>query len=161
VIAIFLFIKPAEGAYASRNKGKINTHRNLTDKFGNHYTYSFNIRTGIILSFFVGFLSSFLGIGGGIIHVPALISLLDFPAHVATATSHFVLAIMALSGTIVHLINGTLQQGIKTALYLGIGVITGAQLGAYFSNKIKPKGIVKAFAVALLIVGVRLLLFNK
>ncbi|WP_218148511.1 hypothetical protein [Parafilimonas terrae] len=32
-------------------------------------------------------------------HVPALISLLDFPAHVATATSHFVLPIMALAGT--------------------------------------------------------------
>lgn len=160
IIAIFLFINPTAGAYAGSNKGKITTHRDFTDKFGNHYTYSFNIRTGIILSFFVGFLSSFLGIGGGIIHVPALISLLDFPAHVATATSHFVLAIMALSGTIVHLINGTLQHGIKTALYLGIGVITGAQLGAYFSNKVKPKGIVKALAVALLIVGVRLF-FSK
>lgn len=157
IIALFLFIKPGEGAYASHTRGKITTHRDFTDKFGHRYTYSFNIRTGIILSFFVGFLSSFLGIGGGIIHVPALISLLDFPAHVATATSHFVLAIMALSGTIVHLINGTLQQGIKTALYLGIGVVTGAQVGAYFSNKVKPKGIVKALAVALLIVGVRLL----
>jgi len=158
IISIFLFINPSKGAYASRNKGKANTHRNFTDKFGNHYTYSFNIKTGIILSFFVGFFSSFLGIGGGIIHVPALISLLGFPAHVATATSHFVLAIMALSGTIVHLINGTLQQGIKTALYLGIGVIAGAQLGAYFSNKIKPKGIVKALAIALAVVGIRLLL---
>jgi hypothetical protein len=67
---------------------------------------------------------------------------------------------MALSGTIVHLINGTLQQGIKIALSIGAGVIAGAQLGAYFSNKVKPKGIVKGLAVALLIVGVRLL-FSK
>ena len=159
IIAIFLFIKPGEGAYASNKKGKINTHRDITDKLGHHYTYSFNIRTGIILSFFVGFLSSFLGIGGGIIHVPALISLLDFPAHIATATSHFVLMIMALAGTIVHIVNGTLLQGLKTALYIGIGVIAGAQVGAYFSNKIKPKGIVKVLAVALVIVGLRLL-FN-
>ncbi len=157
LIAAFLFIKPQEGAYATAKQGSINTHRDFTDKMGNHYTYSFNIRTGIILSFFVGFLSSFLGIGGGIIHVPALISLLDFPAHVATATSHLVLAIMALSGTIVHLINGTLQQGIKIALYIGVGVIAGAQIGAYFSNKVKPKGIVKALAVALAVVGIRLL----
>lgn len=157
IIAVFLFLKPGEGAYASPKKNDVNTNRELTDKLGHHYSYSFNIRKGIILSFFVGFLSSFLGIGGGIIHVPALISLLDFPAHIATATSHFVLMIMALAGTIVHLINGTLQQGIKTALYLGIGVIAGAQLGAYFSNKIKPKGIVKALAVALILVGIRLL----
>jgi len=158
IIAVLLFVKPKEGAFASRNKGKINTHRDFTDKFDHHYSYSFNIRTGIILSFFVGFLSSFLGIGGGIIHVPALISLLNFPAHVATATSHFVLAIMALSGTIVHLINGTLQQGIKIALSIGAGIIAGAQLGAYFSNKVKPQGIVKALAVALAVVGARLLL---
>ena len=103
IIAIFLFIKPDEGAYATNKPHKINTTRNITDASGNNYVYSFNIKQGIILSFFVGFLSSFLGIGGGIIHVPALISLLEFPAHIATATSHFVLAIMALSGTIVHL----------------------------------------------------------
>ncbi|HEY2727989.1 MAG TPA: sulfite exporter TauE/SafE family protein [Parafilimonas sp.] len=159
IISVFLFIKPGEGAYASHKHNKINTYRDLTDKFGNNYVYSFNIKTGIILSFFVGFVSSFLGIGGGIMHVPALISLLDFPAHIATATSHFVLAIMALAGTIVHLANGTLQKGFKIALYVGIGVIAGAQVGAYFSNKVKPKGIIKALAVALVAVGMRLIFF--
>jgi alkyl hydroperoxide reductase subunit AhpF len=39
-------------------------------------------------------------IGGGIIHVPILGYFLHFPVHVATATSHFVLAIMALTGTV-------------------------------------------------------------
>lgn len=159
IIAIFLFIKPGEGGYSNKLKGKTDTTRNITDKLGNNYTYSFNIKTGIILSFFVGFLSSFLGIGGGIIHVPALISLLDFPAHIATATSHFVLAIMALAGTIVHLLNGTLLRGWRAALFIGIGVIIGAQFGAYFSNKVKPTVIVKALAVALIIVGIRLVFF--
>jgi len=56
------------------------------------------------------------------------------------------------------LINGTLQQGIKIALSIGAGIIAGAQLGAYFSNKVKPQGIVKALAVALAVVGARLLL---
>lgn len=157
VIAVFLFIKPGEGAYAKTSDARATTHRMFSDKQGTQYDYYFNIRTGVTLSFFVGFVSSFLGIGGGIIHVPALISLLNFPAHVATATSHFVLAIMALSGTIVHIINGTLQEGIRITLFIGIGVITGAQIGAYFSNKIKAKGIVKALAVALIIVGLKLL----
>jgi uncharacterized protein len=159
IIAIFLFIKPDEGAYATSKPHKINTTRNITDALGNNYVYSFNIKQGIILSFFVGFLSSFLGIGGGIIHVPALISLLDFPAHIATATSHFVLAIMALSGTIVHLMNGTLQHGWRTALYIGAGVVVGAQVGAHFSNRVKPKAIIKALAVALIVVGIRLVFF--
>ena len=64
---------------------------------------------------------------------------------------------MALSGTAVHLVTGTLRQGMRIALFIGIGVVAGAQLGAYFSNRIKPKGIVKALAVALIIVGIRLL----
>jgi uncharacterized membrane protein YfcA len=157
LVAVFLFINPDEGAYKSKNINKINAYRDFIDRDGNRYEYCFNIKTGIFISFFVGFISSFLGIGGGIFHVPALISLLDFPAHVATATSHFVLAIMALSGTIVHLINGTLLQGIKTTMYIGFGVIAGAQVGAHFSNKVKPKGIVKALAVALIVVGLRLL----
>jgi hypothetical protein len=43
-------------------------------------------------------ISSFLGIGGGITNVPALCCLLGFPIHVAAATSHFILVIMALVG---------------------------------------------------------------
>ena len=54
-------------------------------------------------------------------------------------------------------LTGTLRQGMRIALFIGIGVVAGAQLGAYFSNRIKPKGIVKALAVALIIVGIRLL----
>jgi uncharacterized membrane protein YfcA len=157
LIGVFLFIKPGEGAFAKEKKGG-STHRHLVDASGQAYQYSFNIKTGIILSFFVGFLSSLLGIGGGIIHVPALTSLLNFPTHIATATSHFVLALMALTGTIVHLLKGTLQEGLRTAVYIGIGVIAGAQLGAYFSHLVKPKGIIRALAAALLVVGARLLI---
>ena len=70
---------------------------------GERLYYNFNPLVGIGISLAVGYLSSFLGIGGGIIHVPALVYLLDFPVHIATATSHFVLAIMALTGTLVHI----------------------------------------------------------
>jgi len=41
---------------------------------------------------------------------------------------------------------------------LAVGVIAGAQLGAYLSHKIKGQVIVKALAVSLAVVGVRLLL---
>lgn len=74
--------------------------RDLTDADGYTYRYAFDLRGGVVLSFVVGFLSSILGIGGGIIHVPALVFLFDFPAHLATATSHFVLAITALVGSV-------------------------------------------------------------
>lgn len=157
LIAIFLFIKPNEGAFTGAKRNQT-THRHLTDASGTAYDYSFNLKTGITLSFFVGFLSSMLGIGGGIIHVPALTGLLNFPTHIATATSHFVLALMALTGTIVHLATGTLEAGLRTAITIGIGVIIGAQVGALLSHKVKPKGIIRALAAALLLVGLRLLI---
>ena len=111
-----------------------------------------------MISFFVGFLSSLLGIGGGIIHVPALTTLLNFPLHIATATSHFILAVMALGGTIVHIIQGNFKGEWLRTISIGAGIIVGAQVGAYFSNKLKDKLIIRILAFALLAVGVRLLL---
>jgi uncharacterized protein len=155
VISIFLLVKPGEGAFSNKNaRGYAN--RELTDRSGQHYSYAVNLRLGIILSFFVGFVSSLLGIGGGIIHVPALTSLLNFPIHIATATSHFILAIMALAGTLVHIIQGNLKDGWLTILLIGTGVTGGAQLGAYYSHHVKPGWIIRALAISLLLVGVRL-----
>ncbi len=67
------------------------TVRDFVDRDGVHYHYEYNPVIGIVLSIFVGFVSSLLGVGGGFIHVPALSRLLNFPVHIATATSHFVL----------------------------------------------------------------------
>jgi uncharacterized membrane protein YfcA len=53
---------------------------------------NYNLGLGAGISVVIGFLSSVLGIGGGIIHVPALTRILNFPVHIATATSHFVLS---------------------------------------------------------------------
>jgi uncharacterized protein len=157
VIAIFLFIRPYEGALGYHKKKGGLTHRTLTDKDGHTYSYSFHIWIGIVMSFFVGFLSSLLGIGGGIIHVPVLTSLLNFPVHIATATSHLVLAIMAITGTLVHIIQGNFRGEWFRTIFIGIGVIAGAQLGAYLSHRIQPTWIVRTLALALLLVGVRLL----
>ena len=60
--------------------------------------FQYNRTLGIVASLGVGFLSSIFGIGGGVIHVPLMIYLLGFPVHVATATSHFVLACSSAFG---------------------------------------------------------------
>lgn len=112
---------------------------------------------GIAISIGVGFISSFLGIGGGIIHVPALAGILGFPIHMATATSHFILAITALIGTIVHIATGTFHHGVRRALVLAIGVMVGAQIGARASQRVQGRVIIRALAVALAIISVRLL----
>jgi uncharacterized membrane protein YfcA len=131
--------------------------RRLVDAHGITYEYDFNWPLGMTISIIVGYVSSFLGIGGGIIHVPVLSYFLNFPIHVATATSHFILAIMALTGTIVHILTGTFAQGVHRTIALAIGVVLGAQIGARLSDKIQGRWIIRALAIALGIVGLRIL----
>jgi hypothetical protein len=133
-------------------------HHVVTDREGTRHEFSFNPVLGTVLSLFVGFISSFLGIGGGIIHVPILANVLFFPVHVATATSHFVLAIMALVGTIVHIAEGAFNRGVGRTLALSIGVLGGAQVGAFLSNRLKGVWIIRGLALALVVAGVRVVL---
>jgi hypothetical protein len=129
----------------------------LVDSHGTEYQYSFNYFLGMAISVVVGYVSSFLGIGGGIIHVPALSYFLGFPVHIATATSHFVLAIMALTGTLVHIATGTFSHGVHRTIALAIGVLVGAQIGARLSEKIQGRWIIRGLAIALGVVGLRIL----
>ena len=114
---------------------------------------------GALLSLIVGFVSSFLGIGGGIIHVPLMIQALGFPVHIATATSHFVLAIMSGAATVTHLVQGSYNvgHGLRRTLALSAGVIVGAQLGARVSTRVSGKTIQRLLVVAILALSVRLI----
>lgn len=112
---------------------------------------------GSIGSGYLAIFSSLLGIGGGIIHVPFLIHVLRQPAHRATATSHFVLTFMALTATVTHVISGEFNRGLAQTMYLAVGVLMGAPLGAALSSKLHGSLIVRLLAVALCLVGLRLL----
>ncbi len=134
--------------------------RMITDRTGTEYRYRANVRLGAGLSVGVGFISSFLGIGGGVVHVPLLVALLGFPTHVATATSHFVLAIMSLVASLVHIALGTFHHdvGLRRAAALSVGVVGGAQVGAVLSQRISGRMIQRLLAAGLILLGARLIL---
>ena len=157
VIAIYLFFGGNEikNTTEAKNKHPVSI---LIDGQGHHHHISYSAKLGIILSTVVGFLSSLLGIGGGIIHVPALVRLLGFPVHIATATSHAILAVMAFLGVMAHLLRGDLNSVASQILILAPAVMIGAQLGAHLSDKIHGSWIIRALAIALLSVGVRFLI---
>jgi uncharacterized membrane protein YfcA len=119
---------------------------------------TYNMWLGVAISVGVGFLSSVLGIGGGIIHVPALTHALQFPVHIATATSHFVLTFTALAATLIHLANGTLTGQWSEILWISVGAIAGAQAGAQLSSRVKGSWILRGLAAGLGLLGIRILL---
>jgi uncharacterized membrane protein YfcA len=117
-------------------------------------------RIGAIGSAYIAVFSSLLGLGGGIIHVPFLIRVLRFRPHVATATSHFVLTFMALTATITHFAMGQFERGLAATMYLAVGVMMGAPVGASLSTKLRGSVIVRLLALALCLVGLRLLIHS-
>lgn len=135
-------------------------HRLLVDRQGLLYDYDVPLLRGALYSLGVGFVSSFLGIGGGIIHVPLLVRALGFPTHIATATSHFVLAVMAGVGAATHAVTGSFSHGHGTrrAACLAVGVVLGAQAGARVSLRLRGHLIERLLALALLGLAARLLL---
>jgi uncharacterized membrane protein YfcA len=132
--------------------------RTMPAEEGTTFRYSYSLWQGILYSGVVGFISSLLGIGGGVIHVPIMITLLRMPAHVAVATSHFVLAFMSGAGSAVHLSDGTLAgENLVRALLLAVGVIPGAQLGARLAQRFSGPIIARLLVVALIALGIRLI----
>ena len=156
--SLFLIFQRHKKAENEEGKTQKCLVRNIVEANGTTHTFSYSPTVGVGLSLIVGYLSSLLGIGGGIIHVPALVRVLNFPVHIATATSHFMLAIMALTGTGVHILQGAFHHGIRRTIALAIGVLIGAQLGAFLSNHVKGDCIIRGLAIALGLVGIRILI---
>jgi uncharacterized membrane protein YfcA len=81
---------------------------------------------------------------------------LGIPVHTATATSHFVLAITSLAGSLVFLWQG--QIHLAAAAGMGLGVLIGAQGGALLSTRMRGEPIRRLLAVAVTIFAIRLIL---
>lgn len=118
-------------------------------------TFRYNQTIGIVLSCGVGFISSILGVGGGVIHVPMMISLLAFPPHIATATSTCVLGISSFVGVISHMLLDHILW--LPALTIGFGAMIGAQIGAKIAKKTKPRILVVLLCTTMVIVGGKLI----
>lgn len=156
MIAGYLMLRPARRHSISVGiKG--HTFRRISDSHGTVHEYSFNQPTGIAIAFAVGLIGGLLGLGGGIMHVPAMTQLLGFPVHVATATSHFVVAITTFAAVCTHVVSGTFVAGAARAVVLSAGAVIGAQFGARLSHRVPGALIIRLLAVGLGIVAVRLL----
>jgi uncharacterized protein len=132
--------------------------RSLVDSKGVSYSYAVNFKLGAGITFCVGFLSSLLGIGGGLLNVPAMITVLQIPVHVAAATSQFILAVTSATAVATHAVRGTLVSSEWVyAVLCAVGTIAGAQLGARISGRLTSAFIIRLLSLSLAVLGIRLL----
>lgn len=90
-------------------------------------------------SFFAGIISSFFGIGGGIIFVPLMVAVMGLGMKKAAPTSQFILLFVSFSGLITHSILG--HPDYYQSLLLAIGAFIGGIVGARLSLDIKEKNL--------------------
>lgn len=110
----------------------------------------------IIVSFLTGWLAGILGIGGGLIRMPALIYLVGCPTHVAVGTDLFEVMISGLYGAATYTYKGRTE--LVAAMIMLVGAAIGAQVGAVATKYIKGYGIRIAFGIAVIGCAVSILL---
>lgn len=133
-------------------------NREIHERRGPVYRFYVNTLMAGIISPVGGFISSFFGIGGGVIHVPAMTFILKMPPRVVSATALFVLVPTSLAGVLARVASGEYHEGWRRAGLLGLGAIVGAQVGIYLSTRVNQRIILSVLAVAMFLVGARQLL---
>ncbi len=129
--------------------------RRIRDRSGQNFIYTFRLWHGFTMAGAMGFVSGLLGAGGGVLQVPLMTIVLRFPVHIATATSQFAYALIALEATIVHLVTGGLQleADLAEAGLIAAGAVVGAQVGARLALRVRGALILRALSTVLLLVA--------
>lgn len=99
-----------------------------------------------------GFVAGLLGVGGGIVLVPALTGPLGLPMKRAVASSLVAVAIYSVPALITHLLLGHINW--RYALPLMIGVVPGARLGARLTVRHSDRTVRRLFGLLVVVLAV-------
>lgn len=109
----------------------------------------------LLLGAIVGVLTMLMGIGGGFLLVPAMLYILGMSGNVVVGTSLFQILFVTTATTMMHALT-TKAVDIVLAFLLLFGSVTGAQLGAYWAQRVQPERLRIVLAAIVLLVALRL-----
>jgi uncharacterized protein len=114
----------------------------------------------VVIGLVAGLLSGLVGVGGGIIIVPALVFFMGFSQHQAMGTSLGILLLPAgIFAVLNYYKNGYID--IKVVVLLFLGFLIGGFLGSKMSLSMSDAALKKSFAVLLLAIAAKMLFFEK
>lgn len=114
----------------------------------------------ILIGIIAGMLSGLVGIGGGLVIVPALVYFLGMSQHSAQGTS---LALILLPVGILAVLS-YYKQGhvdVKIVGLLAIGFVAGGYFGSKLALSLPHETVKKLFAVLMILVAFKMLFFDK
>jgi uncharacterized membrane protein YfcA len=121
-------------------------------------TVSYSVRrlpTGLGVGFFAGGLSGLLGIGGGVLKVPALHLWCGIPMKGAAATSNYMIGMTGAAGALFYFFQGRLDPVLSGVV--AMGVLLGSRAGALVSRRIPDRHLRRAFALLTVFLAVQML----
>ena len=114
----------------------------------------------LLIGLAAGFLGGLVGIGGGILIVPALVLLLGLSQHMAQGISlAMILFPVGILGVINYYKNGYVD--FKYAGLIALGFFAGSYLGSKFSLSLSQDTVKKIFAVVMILLSIKLLFSGK
>ena len=113
----------------------------------------------IIIGLLGGIFSGAFGIGGGTIMVPLLVLWLGLSQHQAQGTA---LAVMLLPVFLLAVLRYYSAGNVKVqvALFIAVGFIVGALIGANFVQAVPSEQLKKWFGVFLILIGIKMAIFK-
>ncbi len=109
-----------------------------------------SMRLALPIGLGVGILAGMLGVGGGVVLIPLMISVLRIPTKVAVGTSLVVILMTTLAGAAGKIATG--QVDLQIAAFVIAGSIAGAQLGGRVNSRVSPR--VVRVSLSLLLIGI-------
>lgn len=114
----------------------------------------------IVIGILSGMLGGLVGVGGGIIIVPALVFFLGFSQKMAQGTSLGILLLpIGVLGVLQYYREGYVD--INVVLLISIGFFLGSFFGSKLALSISQETAKKVFAIIMLLVGLKMLFLDK
>jgi uncharacterized membrane protein YfcA len=114
------------------------------------------VPVGMGLMYGAGLISALLGIGSGVLKIPAMDTALRLPIKVSTATSNFMIGVTAAASAGAYFMRGDIVAGIAGPVALGS--VVGSILGARILMAVSSDRLRLAFVLVLLALAVQMLL---
>lgn len=111
--------------------------------------------SGALVVSLAGLAAGLLGIGGGVINVAAMNSIMKVPVKVSIATSQFMIAVTAATGALVYFIAGGID--VYVVAPAALGTVLGSTIGSLLMNKLPTRVIKTVFQVLLLYLGYQMI----
>ena len=111
---------------------------------------------GMALMYGAGLISALLGIGSGVLKIPAMDTALRLPIKVSSATSNFMIGVTAAASAGAYFMRGDIVPAIAGPVALGS--VVGAVVGARILMRLSNEGLRILFIVVLVVLGAQMFL---